>query len=941
MARRVARGRHASGGSRYPWNTRESAASNGRAGGSVAGRCGMASGMRGLRRGPAEEEDGLRPVLACDARIPANGLAPGRTRVARKRAWRRGTVARCADFDGRVGMIDERSAAWNVPRDELLRQLQSAPKGLSGEEARRRLARYGPNQLKSRRKTDAFTLLISQFKTPIILVLFFATGMSFFLHDPADALIILAIILASGLLGFWQEKGAADAVKKLLAIVQIRAAAIRDGKQVEVPVEEVVPGDVVALNAGDVIPADCRILESKDLFVDEATLTGETFPVEKGGDAAPGDAPLLRRADGLWMGTHVVSGTGRAVVVVTGRKTEFGRVSERLVLRPPETEFERGVRRFGYFLMEVTLLLVVAIFAINVYLARPVLESFLFSLALAVGLTPQLLPAIISINLAHGAKRMAAEKVIVKRLASIENFGSMDILCSDKTGTLTEGIAQLHSAVDIDGGSSDKVLFHAYLNASFETGYVNPIDQAIRAHRPFDLSGYEKRDEIPYDFLRKRLSILVAHGGAGLMVTKGTVPGVLAVCSSAETPGGAVAAVDTVRDRILRRFEEYSGEGFRVLGVACRAASPDEPLAKGSEAGMTFLGFLVLFDPPKPGVAETIDRLKGLGVSLKVITGDNAVVAAHVVRQVGIADPRIMSGSELRDTGDEALLRQVSGVDVFAEVEPNQKERIILALKKAGHVVGYMGDGINDASALHSADVGISVDSAVDVAKEAADIVLLEKGLSALLHGVREGRATFANTLKYVFMATSANFGNMFSMAGASLFLPFLPLLPKQILLTNLLTDFPEMAIATDAVDREVVERPRRWDIRSIRRFMVIFGVLSSVFDYLTFGLLLFVLHASPDTFRTGWFLESVISASLIVLVIRSRKPFFRSVPGTALMTATFLVVGATTILPWTPVASIFAFRPLPAYFLVLVGVVVALYILSAEIAKRAFYRRA
>lgn len=830
---------------------------------------------------------------------------------------------------------------WSVPAAELLRQLRSTSEGLSGEEARQRLARYGANLLKPRKKSDAVTLLISQFKSPIILILLFATGMSFFLHDPVDASIILAIVLISGLLGFWQERGAANAVEKLLAVVQIKAMTVRDGKQAEIPVEAIVPGDVVVLNAGDVIPGDCMILDSRDLFVDEATLTGETYPVEKSDAVVAAETPLAKRTNALWMGTHVISGSGKAVVVLTGKETEFGKVSDRLNLRPQETEFERGIRRFGYFLMEVTLLLVIAIFAANVYLARPVLDSFLFSLALAVGLTPQLLPAIISINLAHGAKRMAAEKVIVKRLASIENFGSMNILCSDKTGTLTEGIVRLQSAVDVEGAPSEKVLFHAYLNAFFEAGFTNPIDEAIRTHRPFDLAGYEKRDEIPYDFLRKRLSILVSHDGAGLMVTKGTVPGVLSVCSSAETTGGVVVDIATLRERISRRFEEYSGDGYRTLGIAYREVASDAPLGKESEAGMTFLGFLVLFDPPKPGIVETIDRLKSLGISMKMITGDNSLVASHVLRQVGFPDPRILTGPRLRETSDEALLGQVTEVDVFAEVEPNQKERIILALKKAGNVVGYMGDGINDASALHSADVGISVESAVDVAKEAADIVLLEKDIGVLVQGVREGRTTFANTLKYVFMATSANFGNMFSMAGISLFVPFLPLLPKQILLTNLLTDFPEMTIATDTVDDEMVARPRRWDIGYIRKFMVTFGLLSSVFDYLTFGLLLMVLHASPVQFRTGWFLESVISASLIVLVIRSRKPFFRSRPGKPLMLATFLVVVTTLVLPFTPVARLFDFRPLTISFVILLGGIVALYIIATEITKKLFYGKA
>src|SRR5512135_2860905 len=823
---------------------------------------------------------------------------------------------------------------WSVPAAELLRQLRSTPEGLSGEEARQRLARYGANLLKARKKSDSFTLLLSQFKSPIILILLFATGMSFFLHDPVDASIILAIVLVSGLLGFWQERGAANAVEKLLAIVQIKATAIREKIPAEILVEQIVPGDVVVLNAGDVIPGDCLILDSRDLFVDEATLTGETYPVEKSGSMVAAETPLAHRTNALWMGTHVVSGSGKAVVVLTGRETEFGKVSDRLHFRPQETEFERGVRRFGFFLMEVTLLLVIAIFAANVYLSRPVLDSFLFSLALAVGLTPQLLPAIISINLAHGAKRMASQKVIVKRLASIENFGSMNILCSDKTGTLTEGTVRLQSAVDVEGAPSEKVLFHAYLNAFYETGFTNPIDEAIRTHRTFDLAGYRKLDEIPYDFLRKRLSILVSHDGAGLMVTKGTVPGVLAVCSSAETAEGAVVDIASVRERITRRFEEYSGKGFRALGIACKRVASESPLGKESEAGMTFLGFLVLFDPPKPGIDETIGLLKGLGVTMKIITGDNSLVAGNLIQQVGFQHPRILTGPELHGMSDDAMLKRVTEVDVFAEVEPNQKERIILALRKAGNVVGYMGDGINDASALHSADVGISVDSAVDVAKEAADIVLLEKDLGVLVQGVREGRTTFANTLKYVFMATSANFGNMFSMAGVSLFLPFLPLLPKQILLTNLMTDFPEMTIATDSVDKEMIDVPRRWDIKAIRKFMITFGLVSSVFDYLTFGVLLLILQATQGQFRTGWFMESVISASLIVLVIRSRKPFFESRPGKYLLLATLSIAVITLILPFTPLAAILGLSPLPASFLLIIGMIVVLYIFTAEITK-------
>jgi P-type Mg2+ transporter len=831
-------------------------------------------------------------------------------------------------------------AFWSLSSTELLQQLQTAQEGLTGNEAKRRLALYGSNRLKPPKRSDVFTLLLAQFKSPLIFILLLATGLSFFLRDPVDAFIILTIVVVSGLLGFWQERSATNAVDRLLAIVQIKASVLRDGVPKDIPIEEIVPGDIVLLSAGDVVPGDAAVQESKDLFVDDAMLTGEAFPVEKAVAVLPAETPLGQRTNALWMGTHVVSGSAKALVVTTGKETEFGKVSERLKLRPQETDFERGIRQFGYFLMEVTLVLVVAIFGINVYLARPVLDSFLFSLALAVGLTPQLLPAIISINLAHGAKRMAQAKVIVKRLASIENFGSMNVICSDKTGTLTEGIVRLQSALDVEGAPSDKVLFHAYLNAFYETGFTNPIDEAIRTHRSFDLSAYRKADEIPYDFLRKRLSILVAHQEAYLMVTKGALANVLSVCSRAETSAGAVVDIAAVRDRIEQHFEAFSSQGFRTLGVAYRNLGTEPQIRKENEAGMTFLGFLVLFDPPKPNIIETIAALKGLGVSLKIITGDNHLVAANVSQQMGLSKTRIVTGPDLRQLSDEALLRRVADVDVFAEIEPNQKERIILALRKAGNVVGYMGDGINDASALHAADVGISVESGVDVCKEAADIVLLEKDLGVLVQGVREGRTTFANTLKYVFMATSANFGNMFSMAGVSLFLPFLPLLPKQILLTNLLTDFPEMTIATDRVDKEMIDYPRRWNIQAIRKFMITFGLVSSVFDYLTFGALLLVLHASQDQFRTGWFLESVISASLIVLVIRSRKPSFRSRPSKYLLMATLLVVVATLLLPLTALGKILGLQPLPISFLLLIGIIVIAYIISAEIAKRIFYSK-
>ena len=827
---------------------------------------------------------------------------------------------------------------WNLSTEQVLLQLKSTPQGLSHQEAQERLIQYGANSLQQRRQSHALSLLLNQFKSPIILILMAAVILSSFLGDTLDAMIILVIVLVSGLLGFWQERGAADAIQKLLALVQVRARILRNGEFKDIPINEVVPGDVVQVSAGDSIPGDCLILESQTLSVDEATLTGETYPVSKVPGILPVETGLSQRINSLLMGTHVVSGSAQAVVIHTGKMTEFGKVSERLKFRPPETEFESGIRKFGYFLLEVTLILVVLIFAANVYLQRPMLDSFLFSLALAVGLTPQLLPAIVSINLAHGAKQMAKKQVIVKRLPAIENFGSMNVLCSDKTGTLTEGRVRIRSALDVDGKESERVLFYAYLNAATESGYANPIDEAIRTHQTFDISAYKKLGEIPYDFNRKRLSILFAKDEDPILVTKGALTNILAICSLYERADGKTVDIEPMREQIERCSEKLGSEGFRILGVAYRNLATGN-LSLQDETNLTFLGYLALYDPPKSDIKGTIADLANLGVTLKMITGDSHAVAASIAQQVGLMETRILTGLDIQKLSDAALLHQVNQVNVFAEVEPNQKERLIVALKKAGNVVGYMGDGINDASALYAADVGISVDTAVDVAKEAADIVLMQKNLDVLLGGIKAGRTTFANTLKYVFMATSANFGNMFSMAGVSLLLPFLPLLPKQILLTNLLTDFPEMTIAADRVDREQVSQPHRWDIRFIRNFMLVFGLLSSVFDYLTFATLLFLLHADSAQFRTGWFMESVISASMIVLVIRTHQSIFHSKPSPYLFWTTIAIAIVTLLLPYTPLASLLGFQPLPLEFLLVLAAIVGLYILCAESLKRLFYR--
>lgn len=828
---------------------------------------------------------------------------------------------------------------WSTPAEALLSALGTSNQGLETREVVQRRIRYGSNSLGKRKSLGVPALLLRQFASPVILILIAAAVLSFALRDSTDGLIILVIVLVSGLLGFWQERGAAVAVEKLLETVELKATVLRDGVEARVATDELVPGDVVLLVAGSGIPADCRLLDEEHLFIDESALTGESYPVDKSPGEVPVDAPLAERSNTLFLGTHVVSGSGQAVVVRTGRMTEFGKISERMRLGPQETEFEHGIRRFGYLILEMTLVLVTAIFGVNIYLDRPVLDTFLFALALAVGLTPQLLPAIVSVNLAHGARRMAASKVIVKRLTAIENFGSMNLLCSDKTGTLTEGRIRLHAALDVEGKESERVLFHAYLNSISETTFNNPIDEAIRSYRSFPTGDWTRLDEVPYDFERKRMSVLVRHSGETLLIAKGALQSVLDICVSVER-SGTVYPVSDERAAIEQRHAELEGEGYRTLGVAMRRMENDRSSVDfDDESGLTFLGFLALADSPKEGIAEAVAALGRLGVGLKMITGDSALVAACVGEQVGLNHPRVLTGREVHALSDSALPVRAREADIFAEVEPNQKERIVRALRTSGYVVGYMGDGINDAPALRAADVSISVQDAVDVAKEAADIVLLEQNLDVLEAGVREGRRTFANTLKYVFMATSANFGNMFSMAGVSLFLPFLPLLPKQILLTNMLTDMPELTTATDQVDVEWIERPRRWDIRFIRNFMVVFGLVSSAFDYLTFGVLLLVLHAAPAEVRTGWFVESVVSATMIVLVVRTRGRFYKSRPSRSLLLATLVVALVTSVVPYTPLGVLFGFVPLPPLFLGMMVVLVLAYVASAELVKTWFYR--
>lgn len=822
--------------------------------------------------------------------------------------------------------------------EALFAEADSGRNGLGANEAARRLASHARKTGRPSRAWQLTRLYLRQFRSPLVLLLLAAALLSFGLGDKTDAVIVLGVLLMSTILGFWQESRAADAVAALMAMVRSKCAVLRDGRETKIDLDSVVEGDVGLLVAGDTVPGDGVILECKDLFIDESSLTGESFPAEK--HAWPG--ATQERAARVYEGTHVVSGTARVLILKTGADTEWGSLAEDLKSHRPETEFDKGLRHFGQMLIGITLWLVLAIFAINVFLARPVMESFLFTLALAVGFVPELLPVIVTITLSRGAQRMAREQVIVRRLASIENFGSMTVLCSDKTGTLTEGHVRVHGAVDARGEPAPAVLEYAVLNAIFETGFPNPIDQALRGEKDIDTGAWEKFDEVPYDFIRKRLSIVAGRRGSPgphVLITKGAFANILAVCSTVRSQTGG-QPVHEAAATLTRRFEDYSRDGYRVIAVATRDVTGDPIIDKSDERDMVFEGFLLLEDPAKHDAAGVVRELESLGVKFTLVTGDNRLAAERLGRQIGMEPKHIVTSEQLRKMSTSALVHRVRTARIFAEVEPHDKERILLALRRAGEVTGYLGDGINDAGALRAADVGISVDGAVDVARDTADIVLLRHDLKVVAKGIRNGRVTMGNTLKYIHITTSANFGNMLSMAGASLFLPFLPLLPKQILLNNFFSDLPSLAIATDKVDAEQVERPHRWDMRETKRFMLVFGLVSSFFDFLLFAALIFMLKAPPAVFRTAWFTESLLTQLLIILVIRTARPLFRSTPSLVLGTVILLVTLAAFALPFTPLGHLFDLQPLPPEGLALIVVVTGLYIAASEATKYRFFAR-
>lgn len=825
-----------------------------------------------------------------------------------------------------------------LPVEELLGQCQSSSEGLTSAQAEPLFKRQQRSTRLESRFSKDLRLLLRQFSSPLVLLLVIAVILSGFLGETSDTLIILGILLATGLISFWQELNAGRSVEKLKALITIQNTVLRDSKPVSLPTGAIVPGDIVLLKAGDIIPADCRLLESNELHINESALTGESYPAEKMCGIVDSGTALAKISNCVWQGTNVVSGTARALVVHTGNDTIFGNMAASLSVQP-ETAFEQGLKHFGYFLLQLTIVLCLLILGVNLWFKKPLLDAILFSLALAVGMAPELLPAIMSFAMSAGAKRMMQKKVIVKKLSSIFSFGEVNVLCTDKTGTITEGELRVADTVDPEGHSNGRLRQLVYLNSIFQQGFTNPVDQAVTG-LGLETTGYEKTDELPYDFIRKILTIAVKHEEALQLISKGAVPNVLEVCTLVQTPTGPEALDEQWMQRLNQSFERYCSDGLRVLGIAIKDAQNGK-ITRGDEERMTFAGFLLLEETMKATAAPSIKRLKDMQISTRIITGDNRFAALHAARQLGMTDPVILTGPEMEELSPEAFIVRAKRTDVFAETEPHQKVRIVAALQRSGLVVAYMGDGINDVAAIHTADTGISASNAVDVAKEAADFVLLEKDLSVLADGILEGRKSFINSMKYIFISTGATFGNMFSVAAASLLLPFLPMLPKQILLTNFITDFPCLAIASDEADEEQLKQPQHWDMKMIRNFMIVFGLHSSMFDFITFYVLYYHFHLTGAAFRTGWFLESVITELLILLIIRTRRPFLQSRPGKWLLTASIVSLVFTVWLPFSPFARELGFSIAHAQQAIAIGLILAGYVLTAEWLKRVFFKYA
>jgi Mg2+-importing ATPase len=831
---------------------------------------------------------------------------------------------------------------WQEPADRLLMRLQTKLSGLDGDEVRSRLETYGPNDAATVKRTPLWLQFLARFGNPLIIILLIASAVSAATGDVASFVIIFCIVMLSIIFDFVQEVRAQNAVEALRQSVAVQATVRRDGAVVSVPIHELVPGDVVELIAGDLVPADSRLLESRDLYVNQALLTGEPYPAEKRvGDSVTAAETQASALNSVFAGTSVISGTATILICRTGSRTALGHLATSLAEKPPATAFTVGIRRFGILIMRFTVLMVLFVLVVNIAFHRPMLESLMFAVALAVGLTPELLPMIVTVTLARSAMQMAKKKVIVKRLSAIHDLGAIDVLCTDKTGTLTEASIKLMRVIDGHGAESAHAYSYAYVNSQFESGMKSPLDDAILAAHPFDMSAFTKIDEVPFDFERRRVSVLVQHGANRRLIVKGAPEDLLRLSGRYQDASGEQKVLDdATRAAFQATLNKLGAQGFRALGIASHLADPtSETAAITDEADLVFAGFAVFLDPPKASAGATIRSMAEAGITVKVLTGDNDLVSRHVFGEIGVPVTGILTGEALEHMTEEALIGQVRRVNLFCRVNPQQKLRILLALKRLGHVVGYLGDGINDAPALHAADVGISVDGAADVARAAADLILLEHDLSVVREAVTAGRATVQNVSKYVLMGASSNFGNMFSMAGATLILPFLPMLPIQILLNNLIYNVSEIAIPFDGVDAEAIVGPVKWDIRLIERFMLVFGPVSSIFDFITFYAMLAFFGAGEALFQTGWFIESMTTQTLVVFCIRTRRLFFRSRPCRFLVATNLGAVALAIGLPLVPWGRWFGFvAPPPMFFVFLVGATLA-YLGLVEAVKAVFYR--
>lgn len=851
------------------------------------------------------------------------------------------------------------------PIEKIFQKLKTSKNGLSEKEAGLRLEQYGRNVISEKKEIGFALEFLSHFKNPLVLILLAAASISAYLGEIKNFVVIIVMVAASVILDFFEEHSASNAAKKLKEKVSVTATVVRQGKKQEIKASNVCVGDVIFLGSGDLVPADARIIEADDFFVNQSALTGESFPQEK---SPLTDANRHKIGNGtdniIFLGTSVVSGAALAVVFQTGQASEFGQIAKTVLRKEDKSDFELGITRFGFFIMKIILVLVLFIFLGNALINKDILESFIFAVAIAVGVTPELLPMIMSIAMAHGSQKMAKAGVIVKKLSSIPSFGSMDILCTDKTGTLTEDNIRLVTYTNVFGAHDESVFLHTYLNSFHQTGVKNPLDKAVMEYgardkflgknfgathkflgknfKKAEVKVYKKTEEIPFDFVRKMMSVAVIGPEGRVLITKGAPETVIERCKYYKK-GNETQPLSTLAGKsAFNYYEKLSSEGYRVLAVAIKNHLPEKSkYTTTDENDLTLLGFVSFLDPAKKDADDVLRSLQSYGIEVKVITGDNELVTQKICHDIGIEVRGVLLGKDIGTFTDDELGIRAEKTTIFVRFSPDEKNRVISALRKRGHVIGYLGDGINDAPSLKTADVGISVDRAVDVAKETADIILTKKHLKPVVDGVIEGRRAFGNTMKYIMMGLSSNFGNMFSVLAAIFYLPFLPMLPIQILLNNFIYDFSQVTIPSDKVDSDWVSRARKWNLTFVKKFMYVFGSISSVFDLFTFFVLFSVFGLGESAFQTGWFMESLATQTLVIHIIRTKRiPFLQSRASKFLIASTFMAVAVGWLIPLTPLSQLFKFSPLPFQVILAIAGLVIVYLISVEIAKRIYYRK-